>query len=133
VRLSNDNLDPSHFLFQAELFRYLDPAGGVRATGFYCLGFGYSRLASIEQIVPGPIRLGNLVTSDVVLPHWLLVLAFAVLPVSWCRSELRRRRLAKVGLRPKCGYDLCATPERCPECGAPATPAKAQPAEGAAA
>jgi hypothetical protein len=57
------------------------------------------------------------------LPCWLLVLVFAVLPVSWCRSELRRRRRAKVGLCPKCGYDLCATPNRCPECGAiPAAP-----------
>jgi hypothetical protein len=66
-------------------------------------------------------------TSDertLLLPCWLLVLAFAVLPAARCRSELRRRRRAKIGHCPQCGYDLRATPEkggalldRCPECG----------------
>jgi hypothetical protein len=58
----------------------------------------------------------------VVLPYWSLCVAAAVLPIG--RASLavyafqRRRRLNRVGLCRRCGYDLRATPERCPECGA---------------
>jgi hypothetical protein len=56
----------------------------------------------------------------VVVPHWLLVLA--TLPGAWLALvRLRRWTLARVrrnyGHCPACGYDLRATPERCPECG----------------
>ena len=49
----------------------------------------------------------------------------AVLPAGWLaaraavatRRALRQRRLIRAGLCPRCGYDLRATPGRCPECG----------------
>jgi hypothetical protein len=60
-----------------------------------------------------------------VLPYWCpLVLAAAVPTAALLRRRLRRRR-SRRGLCPACGYDLRATPERCPECGA--APAAAPP------
>jgi hypothetical protein len=63
--------------------------------------------------------------------YWLLVTLTALWPVVWARRAWRRRRRVAVGACAKCGYDLRATPGRCPECGAapaePATPAAASP------
>jgi hypothetical protein len=56
----------------------------------------------------------------VVLPAWLpfsitaLLLAARLVP-AWRR--LRRRELARAGRCVGCGYDLRASPHRCPECG----------------
>jgi hypothetical protein len=52
-----------------------------------------------------------------VVPHAYAFAALAVLPSAFLVRLLRRRRAARVGRCPSCGYDLRATPERCPECG----------------
>jgi len=51
-------------------------------------------------------------------PHWFLALLFAIPPALHLRGAIRSRRLNGAGHCPRCGYDLRATPERCPECGA---------------
>jgi hypothetical protein len=55
------------------------------------------------------------------MPMSLLAAAFSVLSVSRLRTLRRRRRLDR-GLCLACGYDLRATPGRCPECGRLAGP-----------
>ena len=54
----------------------------------------------------------------VTLPLWSLAAAFAIVPAARLSRHLRRKQPA--GLWPSCGYDLRATPGRCPECGTPA-------------
>lgn len=54
---------------------------------------------------------------EIVAPYWLVAAAFAPIPATWLLQwELPRRRV-RAGRCAFCGYDLRATPERCPECG----------------
>jgi hypothetical protein len=47
---------------------------------------------------------------------WPLVI-FGVAPAVWVWRFWRRRRRREAGCCRVCGYDLRATPDRCPECG----------------
>ena len=68
---------------------------------------------------------------DLRIPHWWVILMAGAVP-TWFGTRLireRQRRLrdkkrSKIGLCNVCGYDLRATPDRCPECGTPASPTK---------
>lgn len=63
--------------------------------------------------------------TRVILPHWLLALAFALLPALWLTMTIRRRAArsrAAHGRCVACGYDLRAGHDRCPECGTTTNP-----------
>jgi hypothetical protein len=82
------------------------------------LGFDTRR-----EVRQWPARSEWEVTRDVAMPHWfLLVVAGAPLCalLYWMRNRCRCRARLRQGRCLRCGYDLRATPERCPECGAPA-------------
>ena len=67
-------------------------------------GFGYALTSA-----PG----GG--TRTVMVPYWAMLLLLGALPAA--RGWHYARRGPRSGLCPQCGYDLRATPGRCPECG----------------
>jgi hypothetical protein len=87
--------------------------------------FGAQRFA-FQYKVNLPQTMVTVAGSKAVLamPHWLLAALALALPsvVAIVRIRFALRKM-RAGFCAHCGYDLRATPERCPECGA--VPAKA--------
>jgi hypothetical protein len=78
--------------------------GSVLAPTWSFAGFRMTRAQST----------GN-VSFDLRIPYWLPTSLTAISALVALRQRLRHERA--VGLCPTCGYDLRATPGRCPECG----------------
>ena len=75
-----------------------------------------------RRLGPFAVQSGEVPSHRFVLvafPHWALVALSAILPAYWLvlRRRWRRQRLREQGRCERCGYDVRATPERCPECG----------------
>lgn len=56
---------------------------------------------------------------NILLSNWALCLGTAILPTVWLIgfNRNRRKRRQAAGLCHRCGYDLRASKDRCPECG----------------
>jgi hypothetical protein len=68
--------------------------------------------------VPGGSMVAPVATMRVyAVPWWFIMFVTAIMPsIAFLRSRTIRRR--RTGQCMHCGYDLRATPDRCPECGA---------------
>ena len=83
----------------------------------------FTRLAGagFEIIIPGarPAYPYFEEAKSVTAPYWAIMIMTAILPLFWFRARQRNklRCAVRFGFCLTCGYDLRATPDRCPECG----------------
>jgi hypothetical protein len=76
-----------------------------------------------------PYYNGASLDHSIIISYWLIILLTGIVPVAWLVRFRRRASWSwRLGLCRACGYDLRATPDRCPECGnVPKASAKPQP------
>jgi hypothetical protein len=84
--------------------------------GHWFAGFAAGSGFTATKPKTGPI---TIVSKNwlVAAPWWAIAVVAAVLPTLWLKRRRDQRRLSLAGRCRNCGYDLRATPDRCPECG----------------
>jgi hypothetical protein len=66
-------------------------------------------ITSYKSFVVWEIPLGTIALLAMVAP--------TIIVIRWYDNRCKAKKLRIVGLCHRCGYDLRATPDRCPECG----------------
>jgi hypothetical protein len=90
--------------------------GGLAVYGSYHIGRLWIAADPDRLDVTFPLKTSGYLwwTAD----YWKLTIIAIAVPCLRLSASLRQmRRRNRLGLCHACGYDLRATPERCPECG----------------
>jgi hypothetical protein len=100
-----------------------DPVGRVGWLSIYPPNHLPLGLASTSHTTPvlgqgiASQSIGSVSYHTITIPVWMLLALASIVPVSVLSRSLLRRWLIGHNRCLTCGYDLRATPDRCPECG----------------
>lgn len=118
VRIGNSGMPRNNELRRSKLIRQAQLDG----TGMPGMGFGITLPVEGLRTAYGlwwyrlPMR-PSVMWHILSIPYWLpWMLLTLTPPVLWLKDR-RRRRSTSGSPCPHCGYDLRASPGRCPECG----------------
>jgi hypothetical protein len=94
------------------------------AYSYGILGVRYTRWQSMigtDPVTGAPIVMNSgYVGTGIEMPYWLPAMLFGCLPALAAKRAVQRflrRERSRAGRCRTCGYDLRASPDRCPECG----------------
>jgi hypothetical protein len=121
---------PPNHLFPNNAPPPLPGPSELRFMGFWFVRGQYGTVATQLTRTPNVTDWSVYPFRIIGLPYWFIVLLAVVPPAVFVARRWRTARRRRSNACVHCGYDLRATPDRCPECG---TSAKPQAAEGAAA
>ncbi len=77
---------------------------------------GSIKMSTSMSTASGPVVVSNRSIQVWGITHWVVAIVL-MLPLAWCLRRQYKARQLLGGFCRGCGYDLRATPDRCPECG----------------
>ena len=103
---------------------FTEAPGGWSGSSQQWLGFRY--ISTDTWYPKAQLQFGYPTARSraIFVPHWAIAIVTAILPALSIISLIRNRNRRDKNLCPHCGYDLRATPGRCPECGRESSPAQ---------